>query len=101
MVAVPCCGMPPLSTYIGANVRKARVRLGLSQAQLAEKAGVNGRHLQRIERGLVDLHVSALQALADALEVTPAALLKPAKLEPSRPGRPKLRTPAQRTKQTR
>lgn len=80
--------MPSLSTYIGANVRRLRVRLGLTQAQLAELANVNGRHLQRVERGLVDLHVSSLEVLATVLGVSPSTLLRPAKLEPSRPGRP-------------
>jgi transcriptional regulator with XRE-family HTH domain len=58
---------------------------------LAELANLNGRHLQRIERGAVDLHVSSLEVLATVLRVTPSALLRPAKLEPSRPGRPSRR----------
>ncbi|MBI5543796.1 MAG: helix-turn-helix transcriptional regulator [Deltaproteobacteria bacterium] len=82
----------PLLSYIGANTRRLRVKLGLSQAELAEAAGFNGRHLQRIERGSVDLHVSSLELLAKALGVKPAVLLRPAKLEPSRPGRPSRRS---------
>jgi transcriptional regulator with XRE-family HTH domain len=82
--------MAPLSTYIAANVRRLRVRLGLTQAQLAEQAGFNGRHLQRIERGVVDMRVESLGKLAQILGVTPGALLRPARLEPSTPGRPRL-----------
>jgi transcriptional regulator with XRE-family HTH domain len=81
--------MAPLSTYIAANVRRLRTRLGLTQAELAELAGFNGRHLQRIERGQVDLKVASLGELAEALGVAPGVLLRPAKLEPSRPGRPR------------
>ena len=77
-----------LAAYIGANLRKARRRLGFTQAELAERAGFNARHVQRIERGLVDLHVSSLAVLAKALEMTPQALLRPATLEESKPGRP-------------
>jgi transcriptional regulator with XRE-family HTH domain len=80
--------MPGISAYIGANIRRLRRGLGLTQAELAEAAGFNGRHLQRIERGNVDLHVESLAVLARVLGVSPSALLRPAKLEPSKPGRP-------------
>lgn len=85
-----------LPAYIGANVRRLRRRLGLTQAALAEAAEIDGRHLQRIERGKVDLHVSHLERLAAVLHVSPAALLAPADLEPSRPGRPGQKTAARR-----
>jgi transcriptional regulator with XRE-family HTH domain len=85
-----------LPTYIGANTRRLRRRLGLTQAALAEAAGIDGRHLQRIERGTVDLHVSHLERLAKVLKVLPAALLASAELEPSRPGRPGRKKPVRR-----
>ena len=90
--------MPGLSAYIGANVRRVRRALGLTQAELAEAAGFNGRHIQRIERGVVDLKVESLAVLAKVLGVSPGALLRPAKLEPSKPGRPTRRPKAKAKK---
>ena len=86
-----------LASYIGANVARLRRRLGLTQAQLAELVGVESRHLQRIERGSVDLPVSSLEALSVALGVKPQVLLRPATPEPAKVGRPsktKSRRPA-------
>jgi transcriptional regulator with XRE-family HTH domain len=80
--------MPSLSIYVGANVRRLRVRISLSQAEFAELCDMNGRHIQRIERGKVDLHLSSLEILAKALRVAPQALLRPARLEPATVGRP-------------
>lgn len=74
--------------YIAANVRRLRLRLGLTQEGLADKAGLEPRFVQRVERAKVDLRVSTFLRLAGALEAPPAALLRRAKLEPATPGRP-------------
>lgn len=50
-----------------AELRSARVRLGLTQAQLAEAAGVSQSLVARIEGGGVDARYSTLAALVDAL----------------------------------
>lgn len=44
---------------IGNNLRAERNRLGLSQEELAEKAGLQREHISKIERGLIDMRVSA------------------------------------------
>ena len=44
---------------IGNNLRAERNRLGLSQEELAEKAGLRREHISKIERGLIDMRVSA------------------------------------------
>lgn len=74
---------------IAANVRRARQRRGLTQEQLADKAEQDVSYLQRVERGAVNLSLRVLFGLARALEVTPASLLRRAKLAAVRRGRPK------------
>jgi ribosome-binding protein aMBF1 (putative translation factor) len=36
---------------LGATIRKKRVELSMSQAQLAFEVGTDGRHIRRIEKG--------------------------------------------------
>lgn len=72
-----------------ANVRAHRRRLGLTQAELAEAAEMETRHLQRTESGQVDVGITTLIRLAEALAVEPGQLLLPAKLPPRAPGRPR------------
>jgi transcriptional regulator with XRE-family HTH domain len=73
---------------IAANVRRLRLRAGLTQAQLAEAADLDLRQLQRIERAEVNFGVSTLLDLAEALGKTAGRLLRAATLPPSPPGRP-------------
>lgn len=73
---------------IAANVRRARLRRGLTQEALAERAGQDLSYLQRVERGATNLTVGVLLALAKALGVPPAALVRKARLAPIQRGRP-------------
>ncbi len=73
---------------VGANVRRERVRLGLTQEGLAERADVDLRFLQRVEQGRTNLSVRTLCALAGALAVNPGSLLSAATVVPPRRGRP-------------
>jgi transcriptional regulator with XRE-family HTH domain len=52
--------------YIGANVHRLRVRLGLSQEALSEAADISTGFLQRVERGKTNVGVVVLVRLADA-----------------------------------
>jgi transcriptional regulator with XRE-family HTH domain len=74
--------------YVGSNVRRWRTRRGLTQAGLAEAADLDLRFVQRIERAAGVPSLRTLLAIADALEVGPAALFRAAKLQPGRTGRP-------------
>ena len=59
-------------------VSRLRKELKLTQAQLAQKAGMHVQALARIERGdrpLSNLRLSTALALADALEVDPHLFL--------------------------
>jgi transcriptional regulator with XRE-family HTH domain len=78
-----------VQSFIAANVRRERLRHGLTQERLAEAADLDLRFLQRVERGSTNLSIAVLVALADALDVAPGALLRPAKLSPAQRGRPK------------
>jgi transcriptional regulator with XRE-family HTH domain len=75
-------------TYIAANVRRLRSKAGLTQEKLAEAAGIEPRYLQEVERATSNLTLAVLVGLAEAFEVSPGTLLKPATLVRSRPGRP-------------
>ncbi len=73
---------------VAANVRRLRLERELTQAELAERASVDLRYLQRIEAAKVHAGVGYVAALARALEVQPGELF--ASVEPvTRPhGRP-------------
>lgn len=76
------------------NLRRLRVKQGLSQDALAVDAGVDRSYVGRLERGEENPTVEILDRLALALDVQPADLLaKPAANEKPpgtlRPGRKK------------
>src|SRR5581483_5549007 len=55
----------------GANLRKAREQLGLSQEQLAERAGTAGRsYISSIEDGQQNISFHTAEALAKAVGMT-------------------------------
>jgi transcriptional regulator with XRE-family HTH domain len=65
------------------------MRRGLTQAALAELADQDLTYVQRVERGITNLSVAVIVALADALDTSPASLFR-ASRELARPtGRPK------------
>ncbi|WNG34268.1 helix-turn-helix transcriptional regulator [Archangium violaceum] len=64
-----------LQKTIGEAARTAREGLGLTQAQVAQKAGMSAQVYGRIERGGMMPSVPALRRLAAALGVSPAVLL--------------------------
>lgn len=75
--------------YIAANVRKQRLRLGLTQEQLAQQSGIDLTYIQRIERASINTTIEKLVLLAETLELTPGMLLRPAKLQERPVGRPR------------
>ena|SRR4028118_681427 len=64
-----------LQKRLGEAARTAREELGLTQAQVAQKAGMSPAVYGRIERGGMMPSVPALRRLAVALGVSPAVLL--------------------------
>lgn len=59
---------------IGQVIRSLREQKGWSQEKLAFEAGMGTSHVSRIERGERRLPTSRLDALANALGTTPAAM---------------------------
>lgn len=62
--------------YIGKRVKDARFRAGLTQAELAEKAGTTQTTVARIERDAVQPEVTTIRKLAGALGIPIADLLE-------------------------
>ncbi len=61
---------------LGANVRKLRNQLKVSQEELADRAGVHRTYLGAIERGERNVSLANIVKIANALNVTPARLLQ-------------------------
>lgn len=62
---------------LGAAVRAARTRLGLSVQALAQRAGVSLGLVSQLERGMGNPSLQSIQRLAQALGVSASRLLEP------------------------
>ena len=60
---------------IGDRLLTIRKKRGLTQAEVAERAGFSDRTYADAERGTVNLRVETLTRICDALQVTPDVLL--------------------------
>ena len=58
------------------NVRKQRLKLGLTQKQLAERLHAHPPYISDLERGKKCPFLPNLAPIAEALETTPNALLR-------------------------
>jgi transcriptional regulator with XRE-family HTH domain len=54
---------------LGDKVRKAREKARLTQAEVAERAGINSSYYAQIERGEVNLSIDKLQGIAKVLKI--------------------------------
>lgn len=61
----------------GQNVRRVRQQVGLSQEELAFRAKLHRTYISSIERGVRNVSLENIFAIAEALEVPPGELLKP------------------------
>lgn len=68
---------PDVLVHVAANVRRLRTAAGLSQAALAEAAGVSRRMLVNIEKGDVNVSLNTLDRLAAVLGVAFYTLVAP------------------------
>lgn len=59
----------------GKNIRRLRLSRGLSQRELARRAGCTGSHINQVERGRVSPSLKRLRRIANILEVPVAELL--------------------------
>lgn len=61
---------------VGNNLRRIRLKKGISQEVLAHKAGLTLPQVGRFERGEINSGLSILSYLAYALEIEPSELLE-------------------------
>lgn len=64
-----------IRAVFGRNMRRARRRLGLSQAALADRVGVDRAHISLMERGEQNVTLLTLWHVSEAVKVKPAELL--------------------------
>ena len=55
---------------LGDKIRNLRKKKGLSQGELADKIGISGNHLSRLERGHYQPSADVLKKVAGVLEVS-------------------------------
>jgi transcriptional regulator with XRE-family HTH domain len=65
-----------LKIIVGRRIREARNKLKLTQQELAEKADVDYKYLQRMEgKTPPNLKLETIERIATALKISPAKLL--------------------------
>lgn len=62
--------------YIGQRLRRLRIEAALTQAELAEQAGIAVNTVARLERGEAEPHMSTARKLAGTLGVHPRELTR-------------------------
>ena len=60
---------------IGNNLLAIRKRAGLTQAEVAEAAGLSDRTYADIERGSVNMRIETILRICEALRITPDEIL--------------------------
>ena len=65
-----------LKMALARNVRRERYARGLSQEDLADRAGLSARYLGSIERATVSASVTVLGRLARAFRIDPCELIR-------------------------
>ena len=69
--------MTNLRQLLGFNIKQYRVKLGLTQARLAEKADASTQYIAMIELGRKFPSIELLERLAEALEIDNLDLFTP------------------------
>lgn len=64
-----------MRTKIGTNIRQARTKAGLTQLEVAEKAGISVNHYALIERGEVNQSLETFEAILKVLKVKSTKIL--------------------------
>ena len=73
---------PGILAHVGRRVREARGHQGLTQKQLASKAGLSLRFLSQLEKGEGNISLTRFAELAHALDRSPASLLEETEAAP-------------------
>ena len=61
---------------LGENLRKLRLKKGLSQGDLSKSLGVDRAYISNIENGRMNPTLSTLEKISVALEISSSELLK-------------------------
>ena len=64
-----------LRTALARQIRSVRIRRGISQEELAFRAGLHRTYISLIERSKKSLTVDSLARIASALDIKPSKLL--------------------------
>lgn len=64
----------PVDLHVGGRIRAERVRLGMTQARLAEAIGMTFQQVQKYETGANRISASVTVHIASALNVSPSSL---------------------------
>jgi transcriptional regulator with XRE-family HTH domain len=78
---------------IGRRVAEIRLKLGLTQDALAEKAGVTGGYIRQIVGGWKNMRVNTLCKIADILGCQTRDLFETPSMKKQTSGRPRLGKP--------
>ena len=64
-----------LRTALARQIRSVRIRRGISQEELAFRAGLHRTYISLVERSKKSLTVDSLARIASALDIKPSQLL--------------------------
>ena len=65
-----------ITVLFGDAVRKARMKMGISQEELSHRAGLHRTYISSVERGQRNVSLRNIEKIANALEVTIQSLAK-------------------------
>ncbi|MFD0713328.1 helix-turn-helix domain-containing protein [Paenibacillus sp. GCM10027626] len=65
-----------LLQLIGERIRQIRKEKGLTQEELAEKAGINASYMGTVERGDRNISIETLEKIIQGLDITPTDLFQ-------------------------
>lgn len=74
-IMAPYPAQDPKITF-GAKLKQLRLAAGLSQEELASRAGIDRTYVSSCERGRRNISLETICRLAAALDVAPAAMLE-------------------------
>lgn len=60
-----------LANCVGQNIKKCRLKAGLTQEELAHKAGFNYKFYQRVESRKSNLTLRTLSRISEVLKISP------------------------------
>ena len=66
--------MQPVQKLIGMNIKLARMKRSISQAELAEKIGIEASYLSRIERAVVPVSCERVYEIIHVLGCQPSEI---------------------------